>query len=82
MSHWYVLAYLRALPDQEASVADIAKGSGLSQRSVTRVLPSLERAEYVARRPASSDVRQENLRLTAEGRDAIGKVYQAARPRS
>lgn len=78
ISPWLVLAFLRTVPDQEASVADIIKGSMLSDRSVSRALAALESAGYVARRQANNDARTEHLRVTKEGRTALGKVFHAA----
>lgn len=80
ISPWLVLSFLRTVPDQEVSVADIVEGSALSERSVTRALAALESAGYVARRQANDDARTEHLRVTKEGRIAIGILFHATQP--
>jgi DNA-binding MarR family transcriptional regulator/GNAT superfamily N-acetyltransferase len=61
------------------TAAELGKALGLDAGYLSRILRGFERRDLIARRPSTTDGRQNLLALTAGGRAAFGRLDQAAR---
>lgn len=71
---WHALVYVSTRPDAVAAYSEIRDSLGLSQNTMTRVVKALERARYVLR-SFDGSTGAVLLRLTPDGRNALGEIY-------
>ncbi len=75
LAHWDlnhaslpVLAFLARGP---LSQRDLARASGVTEQTMSRIVARLERSGYVERHPDADDARRHRVSLTATGRTAF-----------
>jgi DNA-binding MarR family transcriptional regulator len=67
------------LPEEEATMINIANKLGSTKQNTARVIKSLERKKYISVQPSEKDKRAVNVRLTNLGTDAILKYGSSAK---
>lgn len=75
-TQWRVLAHLGKFGAMTA--ADICKASHIEKTKVSRAVAALEEEGLLARAPAATDRRAEELRLTVRGREVFEELGEAA----
>ncbi|GHF57153.1 MarR family winged helix-turn-helix transcriptional regulator [Streptomyces thermodiastaticus] len=72
------VALLRQIADcTPQRPSELAHRLGVEASHVTRTVQQLERSGYVSRVPDPDDRRAQRIRLTGQGRDAIGRIREA-----
>lgn len=67
------------LPEDEATMINIANKLGSTKQNTARVIKSLERKKYLSVKPSEKDKRAVNVRLTQLGTDAILEYGNSAK---
>jgi hypothetical protein len=78
---WMILAHLSLQPDESALYADMRKVCGLKTADgLSHVIARLEDKGYVSSFVPGDDTRARAARLTAQGRNAVGKILHVEFP--